>query len=70
MGESKVSSSASRVALVRAAHQILDAEPKILVDPIAIGFVPGSSEDEVRIDSFPLRRTLEVYPGCQPGASG
>jgi methyltransferase (TIGR00027 family) len=44
-GPSRVALSVSRL---RAAHQVLDGDPKILDDPVSIGFVPGSREDEIR----------------------
>jgi methyltransferase (TIGR00027 family) len=51
MAEGKVSTTASMIVLLKAAHQILDADPKILVDPLAVGFVPDSSADELRADA-------------------
>ena len=58
MAEPKASSTAITLVRLRAAHQILDAEPKILVDPIAVGFVPGSSADELRADAANLQRPI------------
>src|SRR5260370_30103123 len=34
-------------AIQRAAHQVLDDEPRILDDPIAIGLVEGCSREEI-----------------------
>jgi len=48
MQKTKASETAIRAAVVRATHQILDGNPKILSDPIAKGFVPGASEPEIR----------------------
>src|SRR5262245_27521296 len=59
MRESKVSGTAIIVARLRAAHQILDADPKIFVDPIALGFVPASSEEELRADAASLQRPID-----------
>src|SRR5262249_49779103 len=42
------SDTAILAALLRAAHQILDDEPRILDDPIAVGLSPGSSEEKIR----------------------
>ena len=51
MLDRKPSHTALAVARLRAAHQVLDGEPKILVDPVAIGLVPRSGEDELRAKS-------------------
>ncbi len=45
-------------AVYRAEHQILDGHPKILSDPIAVGFVPGSSEPEIRAREEECRQPL------------
>jgi len=37
-------------AILRASHQVLDHRPKILDDPLAVGLVDGSSEEEIRRD--------------------
>ena len=37
-------------AVLRASHQVLDHPPKIFDDPLAVGFVEGSSEEEIRRD--------------------
>jgi methyltransferase (TIGR00027 family) len=42
------SRTALSIARLRAAHQLLDGDPKILLDPLATGFVPGSTQDEIR----------------------
>ena len=34
-------------ALLRAVHQVLDDSPRILTDPVAVGFIDGSSEREI-----------------------
>jgi methyltransferase (TIGR00027 family) len=34
-------------ALLQAVHQVLDDSPRILTDPVAVGFVDGSSEREI-----------------------
>lgn len=36
-----------RSAIARAEHQVLDADPKILDDPLAVGLVEGSSREEI-----------------------
>jgi methyltransferase (TIGR00027 family) len=46
MREGDHSQTAIGAAILRAAHQVLD-EPRIIDDPIATGFVPGSSRDEI-----------------------
>lgn len=56
MDELQASLTAIRVAVLRAAHQLLDGEPKILVDPIGIGLVPEASEAALRADAHKLQR--------------
>ena len=48
MLERRESETAITAAVLRAAHQILDAEPRVLDDIVSIGLVPGSAENEVR----------------------
>jgi methyltransferase (TIGR00027 family) len=62
--EGHQSETAMAAAVLRAAHQVLDGEPRVLVDPISVGLVPGSSESElgrarVVFDS-PFMRTLRA----------
>jgi methyltransferase (TIGR00027 family) len=43
-------------SILRAVHQVLDADPKILDDPLAVGLVEGSSREEILAaspDSWP-----------------
>lgn len=47
MQQGKPSQTAIASAFFRAAHQILDGEPKILDDPLSVGLVPGSSREEI-----------------------
>ena len=58
----QVSQSTLFPSIFYAAHQIIDQDPKILKDPIAIGLVEGSSEDEIKanIDQFqsPLAKLM------------
>jgi methyltransferase (TIGR00027 family) len=42
------SETAIHAAIQRAAHQVLDDAPRILDDPVAVGLVPGSTEDAIR----------------------
>ena len=42
-------------AILRASHQVLDHPPRVFDDPLAVGLVDGSSEEEIRGD----RRLLE-----------
>ena len=55
------SQTAIRVATLRAAHQILDGEPKILFDPVSVGLFAQASETAIRADAMrlmmaPIRR--------------
>lgn len=40
--------SACFTSILRAAHQVLDEEPKLLNDPFVVGLVDGSSVDEIQ----------------------
>jgi len=59
MPESQVRNTGSIPAVFRAAHQILDAHPKILDDPVAIGLVEGSSEAEIRAQTAKLQQPFQ-----------
>ena len=47
MQDENASATAETAALLRAAHQVLDAVPRILEDPVSLGLVPNSSEGEI-----------------------
>ena len=48
-------------SLQRAAHQILDDEPRILEDPIAVGLAPGTAEEAIRKAAAELQQpTIKV----------
>ncbi len=59
MPERQASNTAIVTAVLRAAHQILDAHPKILDDPVAIGLVEGSSAAEIRAQESDLQQPLK-----------
>jgi len=46
--DGRASETAILPGVLRAAHQIFDDGPKILLDPVAVGLVEGWSEDEIR----------------------
>ena len=48
MKEGEASFTARFPAILRAAHQVLDGVPKILDDPLAVGFVEGSEEIDIK----------------------
>lgn len=56
MNQLQESRTAIRVAVLRAAHQVLDGEPKILVDPISIGLVPEAAEPALRAEAQRLQQ--------------
>jgi len=56
--QSRASQTAVRVALQRAVHQVLDAEPRVLIDPIAVGLFPEATEVAIRADA-----TRHLEPG-------
>ena len=55
MIEGQPSRTAIRCTVLRAAHQVLDGDPKVLRDPIAVGLVEGSREKELRSDAQTLQ---------------
>jgi O-methyltransferase involved in polyketide biosynthesis len=61
MRENRPSATAQRVAMRRAAHQILD-HPKVLEDPIALRIIGAESASALQADPQHLERTpLERY---------
>ena len=59
MQEKQASWTATYTAVLRAAHQILDATPKILDDPVAVGLVEGASEADIRAQAADLQQPLQ-----------
>jgi methyltransferase (TIGR00027 family) len=47
MAERSASTTMIRSVIYRAMHQVLDADPKILDDPLVVGLVKGSSREEI-----------------------
>lgn len=47
MANRRASTTMIRTAIMRAMHQVLDNDPKILSDPLAVGLVEGSTRDEI-----------------------
>ena len=65
MAQRKASSTMIRSSLMRAVHQVLDADPKILDDPLAVGLVEGSSREEILAatpDSWPPSWFRSIFP--------
>jgi methyltransferase (TIGR00027 family) len=65
MKENRPSTTAHRVAIRRAAHQVLD-EPKVLVDEVALRIIGGEAAaalqtEEARRDDPPLSRALRAF---------
>jgi len=56
MKDATGSETAAAAALLRAAHQVLDREPRILDDTVSLGLVPGSTAAEIaaRAEDFQL----------------
>src|SRR6516162_9445424 len=48
MGQLPASRTAVRVALQRAVHQVLDDEPRVFNDPVAVGLFPEATEAAIR----------------------
>src|SRR5438105_18537 len=55
MRHEEASRTTQRPALLRAAHQILDAEPKIHHDPLAVGLTPEASVESIRANERLIR---------------
>lgn len=55
------SQTAVATAVLRAAHQVLDDDPKILADPIAVGLVSGSAESEILAQCDGLRTPIAQH---------
>jgi methyltransferase (TIGR00027 family) len=55
----RASKTAIGAAVHRAAHQVFDAEPKILDDPIAVGLVPETFESVLRSDAARFQQPNE-----------
>jgi methyltransferase (TIGR00027 family) len=51
MKENRASSTAMEVAKARAAHQVLDGEPLILADPVALRLVGQQAMEAIRADA-------------------
>ena len=47
MLHNEASRTTQRPALLRAAHQLLDDDPKIIVDPLAVGLIPEASAEAI-----------------------
>jgi methyltransferase (TIGR00027 family) len=52
-GDRAASRTALGVATLRAAHQILDGEPKLLIDPIATRLIGPAAGDDIRLNPQP-----------------
>jgi O-methyltransferase involved in polyketide biosynthesis len=55
MEDDKASGTAALTAMLRAAHQLVDDEPKIVNDPIAVRLVDGATR------KFILARSTELH---------
>lgn len=44
-----------RPALLRAAHQLLDDDPKVFADPLAVGLIPEASAEAILADAALMR---------------
>lgn len=55
MRPGEASRTIQRPAMLRAAHQVLDDEPRVFVDPLAVGLIPEASIESIRADERELR---------------
>jgi hypothetical protein len=69
MHERQVNRTTIGPAIFRAAHQILDADPKILNDPVAMGLVEGASVADIRAQTAEFQQPYDL-PGvwCPAGS--
>ena len=62
MDVGQASRTAALTATLRAAHQLIDGEPKVLADPIAIGLVDDATPESIEVGraafGAPTRRVL------------
>jgi len=61
MANRRASTTMIGTAILRATHQVLDDDPKILDDPLAVGLVDGSSRDEILAAAPGLSRPPEWF---------
>ncbi len=61
MQEGQASWTATYTAISRAAHQCLDAAPKILDDPVAIGLIEGAAETDLRAQADTFRQPVQQH---------
>jgi len=59
MQERQASWTATYTAIFRAAHQLLDATPKILDDPVAVGLVEGASAADIHAQAADFQQPLQ-----------
>lgn len=59
MDKNKASNTAALSAIHRAVHQVLDDEPRILDDPLAVGLVPGAVGHEIVALRTEYQETLQ-----------
>ena len=64
MNHSHASETAIRVAAMRAVHQLVDDDPKVLADPVAVGLIRAASEEALRAEAAthqdPAKRHLRA----------
>ncbi|MCP4380583.1 MAG: class I SAM-dependent methyltransferase [Hyphomicrobiales bacterium] len=58
MSIAEPSRTAMTATILRAAHQVLDSDDKILHDPLSLGLVPGSSREEILADQRKLQQPV------------
>ena len=64
MEAGKHSYMAEATALLRAAHQVLDEDPKILQDPLAVTLLGDDTEERIQADLERLRLVSKQAFGC------
>jgi len=60
MEKNKSSATSLGVASLRAAHQVLDGEPKLLYDPVILRLLGPAFEDQLRRNSGPFRTPASI----------
>jgi methyltransferase (TIGR00027 family) len=61
MANRRASTTMIGTAIFRAMHQVLDNDPKILDDPLAVGLVDGSTRDEILASPQGIARPPEWF---------
>ena len=66
MDQLPASRTAVRVALQRAVHQVLDDEPRVFIDPVAVGLFPEATEAARPVENAICSEWEHLYSSDTP----